>query len=144
MESELIIKNGITIPTSELEITFSRSGGPGGQHVNKTETRVTVMWNVYTSNALTEEQKNRIIGNLGSRITSDGNLVVHNNESRSQQKNKELAFMNFAKLISKALYVPKKRMKTRLSKAAKEARLEEKSRHSTVKKMRSKKFTDFD
>ena len=71
-------------------------------------------------------------------------MIVHNNESRSQQQNKENAFNNLAQLVSKALHVPKKRMKTRASKKAKEARLQKKSIRGVIKKMRSKKFIDYE
>jgi ribosome-associated protein len=144
MKQELLIKNGISIPMNEIDVTFSRSGGPGGQHVNKTETRVTVTWNVKNTNSLTDEQKARVIKNVRSHMTSDGNVVVHNSDSRSQQDNKEHAFLKLVELITKALYVPKKRMKTKISKATKEARLQKKSRHSTLKKARSKKFSAYE
>lgn len=142
MKQDMYIKNGIIIPEHELIVTFSRAGGPGGQHVNKTETRVTISWNIQTSAALSDEQKNRIMENLKDRITIDGNIIIHNNESRSQQQNKENAYDNMASLIRKALHVPKKRMKTRVSKAAKEARLQAKTKRSTLKKLRSKKNFD--
>lgn len=142
MKQDIYVKNGITIPEHELIVTFSRAGGPGGQHVNKTETRVTVSWNINASDALTEEQKSRIIENLKDKITADGNLSIHNTESRSQQQNKQNAFVNLALLIRKALHIPKKRMKTRVSKAAKEARLQKKAYRSNIKKMRSKKNFD--
>jgi ribosome-associated protein len=140
MKYDVPVKNGIVIPEHELEITTSRAGGPGGQHVNRTDTRVTVRWNVRTTNALSPEQKVRVMHNLQSRLTSDGELIVHNSTSRSQQQNKEAAFAQLAHEVGNALYIPKVRMKTRVSKAVKEARLHEKTRRSEVKKMRSFKF----
>ena len=136
MKKDLPIKNGIVIPASELEITTSRSGGKGGQHVNKTETRITVRWNVKNSIALDEIKKARVIQNLQTRLTNDGDLIIHNSESRSQQQNKENAFNILAKVVRKALYVPKKRIKTRIPKKEKEKRLRQKSRRSDIKKMR--------
>src|SRR6185503_9157938 len=85
MKNDLFIKNGITIPEHELEITASRSGGAGGQHVNKTDTKITIRFNIKNSSALTEEQKQLILEKLQSRITEDGDLIIHNSESRSQQ-----------------------------------------------------------
>lgn len=142
MSNDVFVQEGIIIPEHELEITSSKSGGAGGQHVNKTESKITVRWNVKTSNAITEEQKVRIIQNLGSRLTEDGDFILHSSESRSQQHNKMAALKRLEKEIKKALHVPKKRMKTRVSKSAKEARLHEKKYRSSVKKLRSKSFDD--
>jgi ribosome-associated protein len=141
MKNDLYIRNGITIPEHELEITASRSGGAGGQHVNKTDTKITVRWNIKNSSALTDEQKERICKKLQSRITEDGDIIVHNSESRSQQQNKKNALNNLAAIIRNALHVEKKRIATKVSKALKEARLKSKAHRSGIKKMRSKKIT---
>lgn len=141
MKNDLFIKNNIAIPEHELEITASRSGGAGGQHVNKTDTKITVRWNIKNSSALTEEQKQRVLEKLQSRITEDGDLIVHNSESRSQQQNKKNALNNLAAIIRGALHVPKKRIATKVSKALKEARLKSKAHRSSIKQMRSKKIT---
>lgn len=138
MKNDLFIKNGITIPEHELEITTSRAGGPGGQHVNKTDTRITVRWNIKNSAALTDEQKERILEKLQSRVTEDGDLIVHNSESRSQQQNKKNALVNLAAIVRNALHVAKKRIATKIPKALKEARLQSKARRSATKKMRGK------
>jgi len=141
MKNDLFIKNGITIPEHELEITASRSGGAGGQHVNKTDTKITIRWNIKNSSALTDEQKVRICNKLQSRITEDGDIIVHNSESRSQQQNKKNALNNLAAIIRNALHVEKKRIATKVSKALKEARLKSKAHRSSIKQMRSKKIT---
>jgi len=143
MDNSLFIKNGITIPENELEITASRSGGAGGQHVNKTDTKITVRWNIKNSSALSDEQKQLITENLQSRMTLDGDLIVHNSESRSQQQNKKNALNNLAAIVRNALHVRKKRIATKISKALKEARLKSKAHRSAIKQMRSKKV-DFD
>lgn len=140
MKNDLFIKNGITIPEHELEITASRSGGAGGQHVNKTDTRITVRWNMKNSSALTQDQKQLILEKLSSRITEEGDLIIHNSESRSQQQNRKNALNNLAAVIRNALHVPKKRIATKISKALKEARLKSKSHRGEIKKMRSKKM----
>jgi len=142
MKDDLTIKNGIIIPANELEISTSRSGGKGGQHVNKAETRITIRWNIKNSIALDEKQKQRIIQNLQSRLTKDYELIIHNSESRSQQQNKENALKILAQIIRKALYIPKKRIKTRVPKKEKEKRLREKAIRSKIKKMRSKINSD--
>ncbi len=142
MKNDVQVKNGIVIPDHEIEITTSRGGGPGGQHVNKTDTRITVRWNVPNTHALDEAQKARVLQNLQSRLTTEGDLIVHNVASRSQQQNKENALLQLAEVVRKALYVPKKRTPTRVSKSVKEARLQEKTRRGAIKKMRGKKFHD--
>jgi ribosome-associated protein len=142
MKNDLHIKNGITIPEHELIITTSRSGGAGGQHVNKTDTRITIRWNIKTTTALTDEQKNYILEKLQARITSDGDLIVHNSESRSQLQNKKNALNNLAAIIRNALTVQKKRIATKMPQALKEARLKSKSHRSKIKQMRSKRMFD--
>lgn len=142
MKYDLPVKNGIVIPEAELEITASRAGGPGGQHVNKTDTRITIRWNIKNTRALNDGQKARVLQNLQAKLTTEGDIIVHNSTSRSQQQNKEAALAQLAKEIRKALFVPKKRMATRVSKAVKESRLREKTYHGTIKKMRRKKFED--
>ena len=139
MKNDVPIKNGIVISGSELEITASRAGGPGGQHVNKTDTRITIRWNVKKTSALNETQKERVIKNLQARLTKEGDFIVHSGASRSQQQNKKVALTLLAQEIRKALRVPKKRMATRTPKAVKESRLQTKARRSAIKKMRSKK-----
>lgn len=142
MKNDLPVKNGIIIPGYEIELVSSRSGGAGGQHVNKTDTRITVRWNVKNTIAFNEEQKNRLLENLKSRLTTDGDLIIHNSESRSQQQNREMALMRLAQEVRNALYVPKKRMATRISRATKESRFREKTHRSKIKKIRSMKYQE--
>ena len=140
MKHDVYIKNGIIIPEHELEISASRAGGPGGQHVNKTSTRITVRWNIAQTVALTPEQKQRVLANLSSEITTNGDIIIHSSASRSQQQNKKAAVDLLATKIRKALYVPKKRIETKVSKSTKERRLEKKKQQSSIKKMRSKRI----
>ncbi len=134
------IKQNFIIPEHELEFTTSRAGGPGGQHVNKSDTRVTIRWNIPTSHAITEAQKQRLLDKLSSKVTQEGDLIVHNSSSRSQQQNKKNALAILEKEIRKALHVAKKRIPTKIPKALKEARLQTKSQRGALKKMRSKRI----
>ena len=142
MKDDLRIKNNIIISGHELEITASRAGGPGGQHVNKTSTRISVRWNVQQTAALNDEQKARVLEKLKAELTSDGEILVHSSASRSQQQNKKAALERLADKLRNALYVPKKRMKSKLPKRAKEGRLQMKKQRGAIKKMRGKKFHD--
>jgi len=137
---DIAVKNGIAIPEHEIRITTSRAGGPGGQHVNKASTKITLHWNPSQSAALTDEQKERVLKNLESQLTFDGDLVIYNRSTRSQAQNKKLALDELAKRIRKALYIPKRRMKTKVPKEAKEKRIQAKKQRSEVKKLRSKKL----
>ncbi len=139
MTDGLYVKSSVVIPFNELEITTSRAGGPGGQHVNKTDTRITVRWNVHTTSALSDEQKSRILKVFQTRLTAEGDLIIHNGASRSQQQNKEMALEQLAQEVKKALHIPKKRIPTRVSKSVKAARLESKAQRGVLKKMRNKK-----
>ena len=140
--NDIPIKNDIAIPYHELEITTSRSGGPGGQHVNKTETRITIRWNVKETSAFPEALKERVLKNLGSRLTADGDLIIHNSESRSQLQNKNNALEHLAAIIRKALLAPKKRIKTKIPKKEREQRLLEKKQRGDIKKGRRKNLDE--
>jgi ribosome-associated protein len=142
MAHDVLVKEGIVIPDHEIEITASRSGGAGGQHVNKSNTKIVLRWNVRTTSALTDEQKARILEKLQSQLTEDGDLVIHSSEGRSQDQNKKAAFSRLANIVRSALHVPKKRMKTKISQAIKETRLKTKAHRSMIKKMRSKKWDE--
>jgi ribosome-associated protein len=142
MNSELYVTDTITIPEHELEVATSRAGGPGGQHVNKTSSRITVRWNIKQTTVLTDLQKERVLQKLHTQITADGDLIVHNSASRSQLQNRQMAYKDLARRVAKALHVPKRRMKTGVPKGAQEARLKSKTRRATIKKLRSKKIEE--
>lgn len=128
------------IPIKEIlkEIKFrtSRSGGKGGQNVNKVSSKVELVFDVVESESLTQEQKQKVITKLNTKITSDGILSVVEQGDRSQLKNKQQAIKKFIVLLEKCFIEPKKRVKTKVSKAAKEKRLQKKKKHSEKKKLR--------
>lgn len=126
--------------SAEISYKTSRSGGKGGQHVNKTETKVTLVFNVQNSNLLTAIQKERILLKLRNRISQEGNLIISNSESRSQLKNKELVTQQMYSILQKALLVNKKRKPSKPSKAANAKRLLKKKRLSEKKSLRKKDF----
>ena len=135
------VNDSLSIPRSELDVRVSRSSGAGGQHVNKTSSRVEIFWNVFESRALSEEQRDRLRSKLSSRLTTEGSVRVVASDMRSQSRNRELAEERLAELIRRALVVPRKRRATKPTKASREARLESKKRHSTKKaERRSKSF----
>jgi ribosome-associated protein len=132
----LAVNESLSIPRNELDVQVSRSSGAGGQHVNKTSSRVEIFWNVLASRALTDEQRARLREKLASRITTEGSIRVVASDMRSQSRNRDLAEERLADLVRRALIVPRKRRATKPTRAAKEARLESKKRHSTKKRDR--------
>ncbi len=122
----------------ELVFTTSRSSGPGGQNVNKVNTKVTVRWNVPTSNILTAEEQQFFLLKLGRYLTTDGELVINAQEKRSQPENKLLALAKLDRLLVKAYERPKPRKATKPSKGAVQKRLEQKKKHSDKKKWRGR------
>jgi ribosome-associated protein len=135
-ENLLQVNAALSIPRNELDVRVSRASGAGGQHVNKTSSRVEIFWNVVASRALTEEQRSRLKLKLASRLTTEGSIRVVASDMRSQSRNRDLAEERLADLVRQALIIPKKRRATKPTRAAKEARLESKKRHSTKKRDR--------
>jgi ribosome-associated protein len=133
----LAVNDSVSIPRSELDVRVSRSSGAGGQHVNKTSSRVEIFWNIPASRALTDEERARLLAKLSSRLTTEGSVRVVASDMRSQSRNRDLAEERLAELVRRSLLVPRKRKATRPTRAAKEARLETKKRHSNKKRNRT-------
>jgi ribosome-associated protein len=131
------IDDTLSIPDEEVSFATSRSGGPGGQNVNKLETRVTVRFDLDRSAVLSDEQKARLRERLATRITRDGVLQVTSQRHRSQGANRDAAVERFAELLRDNLRAEPPRKKTRPSRAAKARRLDEKRRQSQRKRERS-------
>lgn len=138
MDDVVQINPGLNIPRSELIYRATRAGGPGGQHVNTSSTRVELSWDVGSSASIDEAQRARIREKLVNRIGEDGWLKLTSASSRSQHQNKEDVTQRFARLLEQALRIPKPRKRTKPSKASKEKRLQGKKRQSQKKQMRGK------
>ncbi len=133
---------GLSLPDDEVRFTFSRSGGPGGQNVNKVSTRATLWFNAAGSTALSEDQREKLIYRLGNRISKDGLLQVVSDQFRTQSANREDALRRFAALLAAALHEKPRRKKTRMPRGAKEARLKSKKRKGSLKAVRGRKNWD--
>jgi ribosome-associated protein len=133
---------GLLIPENELTFSASRSGGPGGQNVNKVSSKVTLAFNVRESAALSDEQKRRINGRLATRINKEGVLQVVSQRTRSQDLNRDDAVERFAELLRRALTPKTPRVRTRVPAGAKKQRVDEKRKHGLTKRTRSGKEWD--
>jgi ribosome-associated protein len=132
----LEVNEAVRVPRAELTYRATRSGGPGGQHVNTSSTRVELAWDVGASPSLGDEERALIRERLSNRINGEGVLLLAASDHRSQHQNKEAVTERFVELVRQALVVPKKRKKTRPSAAAREERLRAKKHRSEVKKSR--------
>jgi ribosome-associated protein len=142
LASHVIISHSLKIPITELQFRTSRSGGPGGQNVNKLETRVELLFNLENSPSIPRNLKQRLLTNLSSRLDSSGVLRIIAQDSRSQWKNKQLAIDKFISLLKSASIVPKKRIVTKSTTASKENRLRRKKIRSEKKRFRKSTFEE--
>ena len=136
-ESNLIsITSTLAIPASELQFQFSRSGGPGGQNVNKRETRVELLFDLRKSFSLNEEQRSRLLRRLANQVDGEGILRIVADSQRSQLQNRQEALARFVQLLQRALYVPRRRRPTRPSRQTVEQRLNRKRQRAEAKERR--------
>jgi len=136
---DVVVTPRITIPGGELAIAFSRSGGPGGQNVNKVASKVELRWNPATSAALGADERAWVLERLKSRLTSDGTLIVTSTATRDQLKNRGDATSKLALIVRAALDRPKPRKPTKVSRGAKRRRVADKRHHAEIKRTRSSK-----
>jgi ribosome-associated protein len=132
----LIVSAHVRIPRTELEIRATKSGGPGGQHVNTSSTKIELRWQPVASVALTDAQRERVIVALASKLDSEGWLRVTASEYRSQLQNRDAAEARLVAMLKSALVVPRVRRATKPTKASKVKRLESKPQRSEVKQQR--------
>ena len=140
--TSLCITPAVTIPRSEFHFRTSRSSGPGGQNVNKLETRVELRFNIAQSRSLSEDQKQVVLASLGSHIDGHGVVHVSSQKSRSQWENKQAVMERFAALLRSALRVKKKGMKTAPTRMSVQRRVEDKKRHGKKKSLRKASLND--
>ncbi len=135
-ETDLQITDTVVLPLSELHFQFSRSSGPGGQHVNRTASQVELIFDVGNSPSLSEMQRSRVLRQLRTYIDTHGILHLTSQTTRSQHRNRAEVVERFILLLQRALHVPKRRIPTRPSLGVAVRRLESKQRTSTVKQTR--------
>ena len=134
----LKVNQRIQIPFTEFDFTFSRSGGPGGQNVNKVNTKVTMRWAVRTSKTLPDDVRDRFVKKYARRITKDGEFVMHSQRYRDQGRNVADVLEKLRGLLSEVATAPRKRKPTKRSRGSNERRLEAKRQSSAKKQMRRK------
>jgi ribosome-associated protein len=132
----VVINQDLVIPASELQFRFSRSSGPGGQHVNRSETRVELLFDVRSSPSLTEDQRQRLLQRLRTHLDNDGVVHVVSSETRSQSENRARSLARFQALLAGALRRRKRRIPTAPTAASRERRLAYKRARSRVKQAR--------
>ena len=135
--TDLRVAPGIAIPEPEIHESASRSRGPGGQNVNKTETRVTLRWDAARTRALSPDARALLLRALGRRLTRDGELIVRSDRERSRARNRALARERLAELVRAALERPAPRIDTRPTRASKERRLRAKRSQGERKRRRA-------
>lgn len=130
------ISRRVSIPESELDVRASRSGGPGGQSVNTTDSKVELRWDVANTSALSPEQRDRVMDRLSNRITDDGVLLLRSSEHKSQHRNREAAVSRLQALLGEAIEPPRRRRPTKRSKGAHERRIRQKKHRGEIKRLR--------
>lgn len=132
----LSVTPDLAIPRAELEYRATKSGGPGGQHVNTSSTRIELLWDLPGSTAISDEQRERLHLKLAARLDSQGKVRIVASDRRSQGQNRQAADTRLASVVRAALVIPKKRRATKPTRASKEKRLSDKKRRGERKRER--------
>ena len=133
---DIVVSPRLTIPAGELALAFARSGGPGGQNVNKVASKVELRWNPTTSGVLSADDRTWLLSRLANRLTIDGTLIVTSTATRDQIKNRDDAASKLALIVRSALERPKHRKATKPSRASKRRRVEDKRHRAAIKRNR--------
>jgi ribosome-associated protein len=141
-DDDIVVSPALTIPRAELSFRASRAGGPGGQHVNTSSTRIELLWDLTHSTAVNDDVRARLLAKLGARLDADGNVRVVASDRRSQLQNREAAEQRLAEIVRQALIVPKKRRPTRPTTASRRQRLADKRRRGDRKRDRRRQDDD--
>ena len=128
----------IKIPSSEIEFTFARSSGPGGQNVNKTSSKAILRWNLWESPSVSQAVKDRFSATFSTRITVNGDVVIHSDESRDRAINEKTCLEKLLEMLKKVWTPPKKRVPTKPTKGSQRRRMDSKKLHGDVKKGRKR------
>ena len=139
---DLRVHRGLVIPAGELRASASRSSGPGGQHVNKSNTRVTLRWNIETSEALSDRQRARLRSRLDHQLTRGGDLVLHAGRARSRARNLERARERLVEVVREGLATARRRIATKASAGARKRQAQQKKLRSAVKSQRRRPGLD--
>ncbi len=140
--ADIVVNSRITIPESELTVSFSRSGGPGGQNVNKVETKVTLRWRPKDSVALSKRDQTWLLNKLRSKLTTEGDIIITSSKTRAREQNRTDAYEKLAELVRTSLVRPKKPKPTRPTRNSVKRRLAAKQRQSDKKRNRRKPSRD--
>lgn len=128
----------VQIPFSELDFTYARSRGPGGQNVNRTNSAAILRWNLWQSQAVNQDLKERLAIKLQTKLTADGDLIIRSEVHRDQDQNRSECIRKLHEILNKALFVPKKRVATKPTRSSQRKRVDTKKRHSEIKSLRQK------
>ncbi len=139
---DLRVRRGLVIPAGELRASASRSSGPGGQHVNKSNTRVTLRWNIEASTVLSDRQRTLLRSRLDRRLTRAGELVLHAGRARSRTRNLERARERLVEIVSQGLATARARIATKASAGHRKRRVQQKRHRSAVKSRRRRPGLD--